>query len=125
MGPSGPTGATGSDYDATIYIQGLPFPEELVIRFPLAHDTTFPANFAGSYGVAVTAATASTDFDIQKNDSSVGTATFGVGDDTATFVSVGGLAIAASAGDIISLIAPTVPDDTLANVGFVITGTRT
>lgn len=126
-GPTGTTGATGGatgPFDATIFYADEPTSSILVIRFPVARAITFPANFAGSQGTALTAATASTAFDIQKNDVSVGTATFALGADIATFVTAGALAVSVVAGDTISIIAPVVPDATLADIGFVLAGTR-
>lgn len=118
-------GAAGAQpFDALTFYPGLPTASAILLRVPVARAVGFVANFAGSYGTASAAATASTAFDIQKNGASIGTATFALGATTATFVSAAGAAQSLVAGDVLSVIAPGTPDATLANVGFVLAGTR-
>ena len=127
-GTTGVTGATGvpgtQPFDFGAFISGVPTTSAIVTRSPVAREITFPANFSGSYGVARVAATASTAFDIQKNGSSIGTITFAISATTATFVSSGGAQQTTVAGDYLSIIAPASADATLADIGFVLAGTR-
>lgn len=112
-------------FDMHGFYPGLPTASAILLRVPAARAVGFVANFTGSYGAASAAATASTAFDIQKNGVSIGTATFALGATTATFASAGGgAAQSLAAGDVLSVIAPATPDATLANVGFVLAGTR-
>ena len=112
-------------FDASAFYPGLPSASAILLRVPIARAVTFPANFADSRGSASANATGSTAFDIQKNGgASVGTMTFAAGASTATFTSSGGASVSFAAGDYLSVIAPATPDATLADVGFVLAGTR-
>lgn len=111
-------------FDASAFYPGAPSASAKVLRVPIARAVTFAANFAGSYAKAGTAATASTAFDVQKNGVSVGTITFAIGATSATFVSSGGAAVNFAAGDVLGIVAPVTPDATLADIGFVLAGTR-
>lgn len=110
-------------FDVHAFYPGIPTASAKVLRVPVARAVTFPDDFAGSYGRASVAATASTAFDVQKNGVSVGTITFGAGSASATFVT-SGAGVTLAAGDILSIIAPGSPDATLADAGFVLAGTR-
>jgi hypothetical protein len=111
-------------FDVHAFYPGIPTASAILVRVPVARAVGFVADFVGSYGKASAVATASTAFDIQKNGSSIGTATFALGASTATFASSGGAAQSLAAGDVISIVAPGTPDATLADVGFVLAGTR-
>ena len=105
------------------FLAGVPGSSAILVRRPLARATTFAAALAGSYGTATVAATAQTDFDVQKNGVSIGTMRFAAAATEATFISASGSSFAA--GDVFSVVSPASPDATLANVGFVIAGVRT
>lgn len=109
-------------FDLSAMLPGAPTPSALLMRVPLARAVSFPAGLTASRGVASVAATAQTDFDIQLNGVSVGTMRFAAAASSATFIAAA--AINAVAGDVLSVIAPASPDATLANVGFVLAGTR-
>jgi len=111
-------------FDVAGFFSGIPSASALVIRIPLARAVSFPANFSGSHGVAGTAATASTVFDVQKNGASIGSITFAIAGTVATFTTTGGTSKSFVAGDILSIVAPASPDATLADFGFVLAGTR-
>ena len=102
----------------------MPASSAKIIRIPVARAVNFAANFSGSYAKAGTAATGSTAFDVQKNGSSIGTITFASSGTSATFTTSGGAAQSLAAGDILSIIAPGTADATLADIGFVLAGTR-
>lgn len=110
-------------FDIHAFYPGVPSASAKVLRTPVARAVTFPDDFAGSYGIASVAATASTAFDIAKNGASVGTMTFAAGATTATFVT-SGTTVVLAAGDRISIAAPASPDATLADVGIALAGTR-
>lgn len=82
---------------------------------------TFPASFSTSTVKAKVAATAQTDFDVQRNGSSIGTLRFAAAATTATWVSVSGFTSAA--GDTFEIIPPATADATLSNVAGAIVGT--
>jgi hypothetical protein len=111
-------------FDATAFYPGVPSASAKVLRVPVARAVGFVANFAGSYAKAGTAATGSTAFDVQKNGSSIGTITFAAAGTSATFASSGGTSQSLAAGDVLSIIAPGSADATLADIGFVLAGTR-
>jgi hypothetical protein len=94
----------------------------VLIHLPVPVACTFAAAFAGSYGVATTAATAQTDFDIKKNGTSVGTLRFAAAATTATFIAASPVSFAA--GDVLKLVGPATPDTTLATLGLTLKGVR-
>ena len=109
-------------FDLTAFYPGVPSASAIVTRVPVARDITFPASLTGSIGNATVAATAQTDFDVQKNGATVGTIRFAAASTSATFIAASAITLAA--GDILSVSAPATPDTTLSNVGFVLAGTR-
>lgn len=109
-------------FDLTAFYPGVPSASALVTRVPVARAVTFAAALAGSVGKARIAATAQTDFDVQKNGTSVGTIRFAAAATSATFISASGFTCAA--GDIVSIAAPATADATLADVGIVLAGVR-
>lgn len=101
---------------------GVPTASVILIRYPLPRTVVFAAGLSPSQGVAGTAATAQTDFDITKNGSSVGTMRFAAAGTVASFIMASQTTFAA--GDILAVVGPATPDLTLANVGFSLAGTR-
>lgn len=112
-----------SPYDVGISrTTGTPSASAVLIDFVFTRSVIFPAGLTNSQGTAGTAATAQTDFDIQKNGSSVGTMRFAASGTTATFIM--SVATTYAAGDKLKVIAPASPDATLASVNFTLAGTR-
>lgn len=111
-------------FDVAAFYPGVPTSSAIVTRIPVSRAISFPANFSGSYGVGSVAATGSTVFDIQKNGVSIGDATFAASATTATFTTSGGSAQTLAAGDVLAIVSPASPDATLADLGFVLAGTR-
>ncbi|RWA55356.1 hypothetical protein AU476_07560 [Cupriavidus sp. UYMSc13B] len=109
-------------YDVGGTYNGAPAASAVLIRFPFPRQVIFPSGLTSSRGTAGTAATAQTDFDIQKNGSSVGTMRFAAGSATATFLM--GSQTTFAAGDVVKVVAPATPDATLADIGFSLAGTR-
>lgn len=110
-------------YDIGAYVPGVPTASQVVARIPAVRAFTLPASLTDSQGKAIVAATATTDFDIQKNGSSIGTMSFAAAATSATFTFPS--AISFAAGDILAVVAPATPDATLAGVSFVFAGMRT
>jgi hypothetical protein len=100
---------------------GSPTASQVIERYIFATPVTFPAGLAGSYGAAGTAATAAATFSIQKNGAAVGTMAFAAGSATASFTMA--TATAFAAGDVLTILAPAMPDPTLANLAWTLTGT--
>jgi hypothetical protein len=109
-------------FDLTAFYPGAPVASAIVTRVPLARAVSFPSSLTGSVGKAAVAATAQTDFDLQKNGASVGTLRFAAAGTSATFIAAS--AISFAAGDVLSIISPASADTTLADIGFVLAGTR-
>lgn len=111
-------------FDVHAFYPGVPSASAIVLRVPVARAVGFVADLVGSYGKASAAATGSTAFDITKNGTTIGTATFAAAATTATFTTASGAAQTLAAGDVLAIVAPGTADATLADVGFVLAGTR-
>lgn len=116
-------GAGQSSYDIAGFTSGVATNSQIVLRIPMVRAVTFDVNMAGSRGSASVAATASTTYVIAKNGTTVGTMVFALGGTTASFVAAASVTFAD--GDILSVTAPASADATLANVGFILTGSVT
>jgi hypothetical protein len=100
---------------------GSPAAGERMFHHVATRAVTLPSGLTNSHGVAKTAATAQTDFDIKKNGSSVGTMRFAASATTATFIMASETSL--SAGDQLEIIAPGTPDATLADLAWTLRGT--
>lgn len=109
-------------YDLGASSLGAPVASQVLMRYPFPRAVSFPASLTGSQGVAGTAATAQTDFDIRKNGSSVGTMRFAAAATVASFIAASAFSFAV--GDVITVVAPATPDATLADIGFALKGAR-
>lgn len=109
-------------YDVGAMVAGVPDADAVCLRYVFPREVTFAAGLAPSQGVADVAATGDTDFDIQQNGVSVGTMTFAAAATTATFDMDSETVF--EMGDVLTVIAPTTPDATLADISFVLSGTR-
>lgn len=114
--------ASAPPYDIGASYVGVPTASAVLMRYPFPRQVIFPSGLTNSRGVAAVAATAQTDFDIKKNNSSVGTMRFAASATTATFIMASQTTFAA--GDYITVVAPGTPDATLADIGFGLAGTR-
>lgn len=115
-------GGGAEPYDIGAQIATAPSASLVMLRYKFPRAVTFPASLTNSQGVAGTAATAQTDFDIRRNNVSFGTMRFAAAGTSATFIAASPASF--SAGDILTVIAPASPDATLAGVSFVLAGTR-
>lgn len=109
-------------YDVGAMVAGVPDADAVCLRYAFPREVTFAAGLAPSQGVADIAATGDADFDIQQNGVSVGTMTFAAASATATFDMDDETVF--EAGDVLTVIAPGTPDATLADISFVLAGTR-
>lgn len=104
-------------YDFHAHVAGAPGSSQVVGKFVATRAITL--DDAASQAHAGTAATAETVFDIQVNESSVGSVTFAIAGTTATFSTTG---VSLAAGDRIQIIAPGSADATLADIAFTLHG---
>lgn len=109
-------------YDIGTFCAGVPDSSELLLRFVAPRAFTLPAALTGSQVKAGIAATAATDFDVQRNGVSVGTISFAASGDSASFTFA--VPVSFSAGDVLSVIAPSTADSTLADISFTFAGIR-
>jgi len=99
---------------------GAPAAGQQIFRYVLAGPVVFPAGLSGSYGSAGAAATAQATFQIDKNGAAVGTMVFAAGAATASFTMASSTAF--QAGDVLTIIAPSPADATLANLAWSLVG---
>lgn len=111
-----------SPYDLGGTLSGSPTASMVILRYPFPRPVTFPSGLTNSQGVAGTAATASTTFQINKNGTSVGTMVFAAAGTVATFTMASSTSFAIA--DVLTVVAPATPDTTLANLGWSLSGTR-
>src|SRR5947209_10947459 len=100
---------------------GSPGAGQVIERYIFATPVTFPSGLVGSYGAAGTAATAAASFTIAKNGTAVGTMSFAAGMTGASFTMAS--ATAFTAGDVLTMSAPSPADPTLANLAWTLSGT--
>lgn len=117
-------GVSTVPYIISAWKNGLPGVSERVVAhsFPDLAGLTLPTDAVGSSVEAEVAATAETDFDLQKNDVSIGTIRFAISGTVATFVSISEETFVQ--GDRLEVIAPGGQDVTLADVYFTLKLTR-
>ncbi|MEA3242332.1 MAG: hypothetical protein U9Q19_02690 [Pseudomonadota bacterium] len=120
-------GATALEYvDDPYFVSGFLPGKPAVSAISLVHvfavATSFPSGLTGSQATGEAAATAQTDFDVQKNGVSVGTIRFAAAGTTATFIMASTTAFAI--GDKMQIIAPGTQDATLSDVAITLNGTR-
>ena len=79
-----------------------------------------PVGLAGSWGTAAIPASGRSIFSIQKNGLNIGTMSFVAAANMATFTMSSATEFAA--GDVLAVIAPAVPNSTLANIAWTLMG---
>lgn len=96
---------------------------ELILVHSIVTPVTLPEDFVGSYGVALSTATAERKFTAHKNSdvSPFGEITFAIATPTPTFSADETILLP---GDYVTIKAPAGIDATLANVGVTLVGTR-
>jgi len=104
-----------------IYIEEPPNPLEIICRYQFVESTQFPAGLAGSVGSAGTWGTGTQQYQIYQNGANIGHINFNESPtDTATFTFP--TAITFHAGDVLTIIAPTVPDGHMTGISFTLLG---
>ena len=103
------------------YYTGKPTANLVLQSYVFAASVTFPAGLSGTRGNAATAASTAATFNIQKNGTSVGTMVFAASANTAAFTMSS--ATTFNAGDVLGVVAPAMPDATLANLAWTFVGT--
>ena len=103
------------------FFNGKPTADLVLQRYVFATTVTFLAGLSGSQGTAIVAATTNTAFVIQKNGMDVGTMVFTAAATNAAFTMA--MPTTFDAGDVLTLIAPAVPDATLADLTWTFLGT--
>jgi hypothetical protein len=113
--------SAGAPYDLAFSTFGTPTASEAVFRFISPRAFTIPANLAGSIVKSTTAATGSTVFTVNKNGSQIATITFAATATVAIFSTQAAISVAV--GDKITVIAPSTPDTTLADIDYSLVAT--
>lgn len=114
--------AVSRPYDVGVFFSGVLTASEKLIRFNYVRAVDLAAGLAGSRVTAAVAATATADFDVRKNGSSIGTIRFAAAGTVATFVGISATSFVAN--DLLEVVAPGTPDATLADVSFTIAGVQ-
>ena len=114
--------AGAAPYDIGGSFVGKPSAGTVIMRFPMPRAVRFLSGMALSKGVAATAATAAVSFSLRKNGIEFATMNFAASATSATFTCASTTDFAA--GDILTLVAPATPDDTLSDIGFAFAGLR-
>lgn len=110
-------------YDITLWQEGVAAASQIMLKVKLPRAVSFPASFSGStVAPADVPATGSTVFSIKKNGTEIGTLTYGAGSNVGTFYSVGAWSFAI--GDVLTIVAPSVPDATLSGIAVCLKGTK-
>jgi hypothetical protein len=99
---------------------GRPTANLVLQSFVCPDSVAVPAGFTGSRATAGTAATATADFNIQKNGTDIGTMSFAQATTTATFTASMGTVFVP--GDVLTIVAPSMPDPTISNIAWTIVG---
>ena len=104
------------------YFPNKPPNNALIGFIVMTRTVEFVSGLTGSYGESVISATASTDFDIKKNGSSIGTINWAAAATSATFTFASTTSF--SAGDELKVFAPATQDSTLSGISISLKGSR-
>jgi len=111
-------------YIVSAFYKGTVPASEIIVFHPVTEDITIPASAPKCHGKALVAATAQTDFDLQKNGVSFGTMRFAAAATVASFIVANDAIFLQASNDDIRVVAPASPDGTLATVAFGLWGIR-
>lgn len=109
-------------FDPSLFVPGLPAAGATLLRFVFTRAVTFPISLTGSFAGCGVASTGSKSFTLNKNGSSIGSVNIAAAATVATFTFSAGVSFAA--GDILTVVAPTPQDATLADFFMTLLGTR-
>lgn len=114
----------GRAYDLGFFVPGLPTNAGKVLIWKAVRPFKLLGNALGSQCKVVTNPASTAVFDIQKNESSVGSISISTGG-VATFTTTAGAAQSFAVGDRLMIVAPSPQDAALADVGISLFGLRT
>jgi hypothetical protein len=116
------TSSAGNPYDIGASLTGQPASGAIILRYPLPRAVRFPASLPNSKGVVATSAAATATFSLKKNGTQFATMQFAASATTATFTAASDTDFAA--GDVLTIVAPTPNDTSLADLGVALAGVR-
>ncbi len=99
------------------YIEGSPVAGELLLQYIAVETLLFPISLAGSAVVQEIPSSTNVSYDLQKNGASIGQINF-FGPSPFSIVTVFPAPITFEPGDILTMVAPSVPDVHQANISF-------
>lgn len=109
----------GLPADISGYKAGQPAANEVILRVPVARRIRLKTDLAGSHTSAEAAAAGTADFDTRVDGVSSATMRFAAAT-SATFIAASETVL--EAGQVLSVVAPSTPDATLAGIGFTLAG---
>jgi hypothetical protein len=107
-------------YDIGLTISGKPVASAIVMRIAVVRAFTLPVALTSSRASSGTSATATTVLSIRKSGVEFGTATWAAGSTNATLAASSAMSFAY--GDVLSVVAPSTIDATLADISLSIVG---
>lgn len=116
-----PTPETTSPYDIATGFYDTPTADEVIETIPVTRDILLPADLSGTQVVIGTTATASFIISVQDDAVEIATITIGT-DDSVILATTGNIAKTVATGSVLTLVAPSTADDTIANVVINIKG---
>ena len=118
-------GGGSNDISFALSIVDQPLDGQIItISIPSYLKVLFAAAMAGSSGKSSVQAAAQADFDIQKNEVSVGTVRFGATETSPSFIMATETELDGGSGDYLTIVCPNPADSTLANIGITLRGTK-
>ena len=117
-------GSGNSYYDLRLGFSATPTSDEVIDTFVTGRELTFPANFDSSVGVVGVNPTSTFDLLLKDDGTTIGTISISTGG-TFTFTTVSGTEKVVSAGSVITLVAPTTVDATVAEAAITILSVAT
>jgi hypothetical protein len=109
-------------FDVSLFVPGLPTAGATVLRFVFTRAVSFPASLTGSLAGCGIASTGAKVFTLNKNGSAIGSVNIAAAAVVATFTFAS--AVSFAGGDILTVVAPTPQDATLADFFMTLLGTR-
>lgn len=128
-GGSGATGATGAagpagpvSYRIMSFAIATPAINEVLLDHIVTDNISFPANFAGSRARTGVFPATAVSFDILQNSTKIGQVNFPLSG-SPTFATVGGTAKTLAPGDLLTFIAPSSAEGTIARIALTLVAT--
>lgn len=115
------SGGGGGGYDIRFGFSSTPTSGQVIDTIMIVREITFPADFAGSLGLAGTNPTASFSLSVKDGGVEIGTVMIGTGG-SFTFATTGGVERVVVAGSVLTIEAPGTVDATVADVTATLLG---